>query len=182
MERFKRFSLVAASLMVVLAMVTVLGTKEVHAIVATMVQVANSSANPVPNKDVDNPARQRYVSTCSATADSSGNAYCGLSSPPSGKVLVIETISASLTFGYHSPTIPNPFTLEVDTVQGGPVINFDFVGTELIETPDYNFRVMPAQAARLYSDGGSGLTAIGHTNSVGASIFVSVSGYLVNNP
>jgi hypothetical protein len=48
MERFKRFSLVASSLMLVLALVTVLGTKEVHAVVATMVQVINNVDHPVP--------------------------------------------------------------------------------------------------------------------------------------
>ena len=48
MERFKGISLLASSLMLVLAMVTVFGSKEVHAIVAAAVQVVNTAANPVP--------------------------------------------------------------------------------------------------------------------------------------
>jgi len=49
-----------------IAAVGVLTPRVAHAVVATMVQVANTTANPVPNQDVDNLARNFFQSTNSA--------------------------------------------------------------------------------------------------------------------
>ncbi len=50
MERFKRFFLLAASLGLLAVIVTVLGTKEARGtLVATLVQVVNDAAHPMPS-------------------------------------------------------------------------------------------------------------------------------------
>jgi hypothetical protein len=49
MTRFKKISLLVAGIgLLAMALFALLGTRQVHAFVATMVQVANTAANPVP--------------------------------------------------------------------------------------------------------------------------------------
>lgn len=49
MTRFKKISLLVAGIgLLAMASFELLGTRQVHAFVATMVQVANTAANPVP--------------------------------------------------------------------------------------------------------------------------------------
>jgi hypothetical protein len=62
-----------------------------HAIAATLVQVTNTAANPVPNKDVDQQGRNLYQATqvCSTPSP------CTISFPsvPTGQRLVVQHVS-----------------------------------------------------------------------------------------
>jgi hypothetical protein len=57
---FKKLLPIVASLLLVVAIIAVVGTREVHALVATLVQVVNTPNQPVPNRDVDNPANEPF--------------------------------------------------------------------------------------------------------------------------
>lgn len=53
-------------------LIAALAPKATHALVAALVQVANTSANPVPNRDVDNPARDTFQATFASSCTGSG--------------------------------------------------------------------------------------------------------------
>jgi len=90
----KRIVQAGAALGVVatLALVT---PRAAHAVAAALVQVTNTSANPVPNQDVDAPGRHLYQSICTTTTgDSLGKQFvCILSAVPANTELVIQTVS-----------------------------------------------------------------------------------------
>lgn len=53
-------------------LIAALAPKATHAVVAALVQVANTSANPVPNRDVDNPARDTFQASFDSSCTASG--------------------------------------------------------------------------------------------------------------
>lgn len=55
-------TLTGMTALAVIAMVVVT-PKAVHVVAATLVQITNTAANPVPNRDVDNPAAQPFAAT-----------------------------------------------------------------------------------------------------------------------
>jgi hypothetical protein len=63
-----------------------------RAIAAPLVQVTNTAANPVPNKDVDQQGRNLYQATLSCTTAS----VCTMSFPsvPMGQRLIVQHVSA----------------------------------------------------------------------------------------
>src|ERR1700687_1469902 len=92
MERFSKVSLVAASLMLVLATAPVLAKKEVHADdpLPGLIQA-------IPTRDVDNPARQPFFFSCDAFfTDPIRESNRCFFSVPTGKRLVIENFSATM--------------------------------------------------------------------------------------
>jgi len=69
-------------------------TGTAQAIVATLVQVVNTRSTPMPNQDVDQPARNPYRSFCNTLFDASGNAQCNVNTPvPANMELVIQTLT-----------------------------------------------------------------------------------------
>ncbi len=79
---------------VALGILTLTFPKAAHALAATLVQVTNTPANPVPNKDVDQQGRNFYQArqTCDP------GPYCSLYFPsvPTGQRLIIQHVSARL--------------------------------------------------------------------------------------
>jgi|HubBroStandDraft_1064217.scaffolds.fasta_scaffold166776_3 hypothetical protein len=55
--------------------------KATHTFVATLVQVANTVADPVPNKDVDNPGRANIQLAGCGAGSTAGYATCGYRKP-----------------------------------------------------------------------------------------------------
>jgi hypothetical protein len=83
-----------------------------HALVAALVQVANTPANPVPNQDVDFPARHPYQQTCSAAApDANGSLLCNMPIVPPNTEVVIQSVSM-LVEG-------SPIVSQIQTTGGG---------------------------------------------------------------
>ena len=75
-------------------LLTMLAPKAAHAVVATLVQVANTSANPVPNLDTERAARIPYQSFVTVTTCSGLNwSYFSFTDAPSGYRLVVENVS-----------------------------------------------------------------------------------------
>jgi hypothetical protein len=73
--------------------------KAAHAIVATLVEVANTTANPVPNLDTERNARIPYQSTQVFTQTSTAyeTHFPVFSAAPAGHRLVVQNASAYLT-------------------------------------------------------------------------------------
>jgi hypothetical protein len=114
MERYKRLLLVAASLTLVLALV--LGSKQVHAGVALVVQVANTVLNPALTSNVDNAGRIPYQSTVDRSGECSPTG-CSFSFPtvPAGHRVVVQHITAQLDF----TGVPSSITLQTKSQQTG---------------------------------------------------------------
>jgi hypothetical protein len=66
-----------------------IGPRSAHALVATLVQLNNSLANPVPSKDVDNPAEQPFQAF--STFEPIGT-FANFYTVPTGKRAVVETL------------------------------------------------------------------------------------------
>ena len=91
-------------------LLTVMSPKA-HAVVATLVQVANTRSTPVPNQDVDSPARHPYAQTCGFV--SSG---CSFPVVPPNTQLVIQTVSAFINGG-------SPALVQLSIAGGGDLVS-----------------------------------------------------------
>jgi hypothetical protein len=104
MKRIKRTLITISAVAVAVLGIGIFAPKAAHAVQEVMVFVANTRANPVPNQDVDEPARHPYVATCSA--DVKGNiSFCKPSpAPPLNSRVVIQSVVMGLnTFGTGTP-------------------------------------------------------------------------------
>lgn len=81
---------------VVSGQVAVTNTPQVVVANQPQVVVTNNSANPVPTRDVNNPARQPFV--FSASCESNNSNGCNVTSPtvPAGKRLVLQHVNGSI--------------------------------------------------------------------------------------
>ena len=91
MKRTQSILMGTGSVVLAGLILTLLAPKAVRAVVATAVQVMNTPASPVPNKDVDESARMAFTAYCERTANSTFNS-CSINVPP-GKIFVVETVS-----------------------------------------------------------------------------------------
>jgi hypothetical protein len=98
----KRMLMVAGAGALAGILAIALAPKAAHALVATLVQVANTTANPVPNKDVDNPDRATAVDQfCIVTGTAGSPGFeCDTTAfftVPAGQRLVLEQLEAACT-------------------------------------------------------------------------------------
>jgi hypothetical protein len=151
-----------------------------HAIAATLVQVTNTPADPVPNKDVDNPARHPYAANC--TASGTGEISCSPTPlPAAGVETVIQNVSmfvsrlagtgtpASTTFFFETgcPIYANYLPL---------VTQFDIPGNEGGWTAN--------QAMTVYRDPSRGDVCVTNTTDLFTPVQINctVTGYTVSLP
>jgi hypothetical protein len=87
---------VAASLSLAVISLSLLAPKTVHALAATLVQVANTSTNPVISQDVDSPGRIPYYQT--AYCSNLGGNVCAanFNAVPANTRLVVQYISSGI--------------------------------------------------------------------------------------
>jgi hypothetical protein len=90
MQFAKRLMMILASFVLLVAIVSLAAPKAVHATVATLVQVTNTSANPVPTVATDNPALQPFAHTYGVYGQLDHTFEV-----PAGKTLVIEQVEVS---------------------------------------------------------------------------------------
>jgi len=141
---------------------TILSPKA-HAVVATLVQVANTRSTPVPNQDVDSPGRHPYEQTCGFVASG-----CTFPAVPANTELVIQTVSVFINGG--SPTFA-----QLGTAGGGNLVSLYI---PLIAAGGGNYAAV--QQITAYVDPGSAPNCDGPTNS---STFVcTITGYTVSLP
>jgi len=78
----------------VAGMLALMAPKAVHAVTAALVQVANPPSSPVPNQDVDQPARHPFVLSCQTLISNEG--LCTTRSVPPNSEFVIQAASVAL--------------------------------------------------------------------------------------
>lgn len=189
MRLLKRALAVLGAFVVVAAIAAVVAPKAARGIAAALVQVTNTSANPVPNLDVNTPAEQPFETIiCTATGVFAG--VCASNEPiafvvPSTttdgatvKRLVIENVSGSCATGATTQILG----MGIDTTIGENTVN----GVSSVQTLVPNLSPSPGkpavfgQAARLYADPGA-IVAMEPFVGGGTDLIcgANINGYLV---
>ena len=98
MKSLKNFSAAIGSVAIIVAVLTLVAPKTAHAVVAALVTVTNTTANPASTLDADKATRIPYQSSTSVTPPTSGGQALNFSvaQVPTGYRLVIENINAFL--------------------------------------------------------------------------------------
>jgi hypothetical protein len=166
--------------------------------VAQPVSFSNATGIPLFTRDVDNPARQPVFGSCGVINQlptNGGFVSCNISftsptssfsSVPAGQRLVIEFVSVEADV----PTGTKALRFGIQTTVGNANTDVGFVPSTLIGTLNINgvnldeYKV--GQQTRIYEDTNATVRAevlaSDTTYSNPYSIFVTVSGYLVNVP
>jgi hypothetical protein len=168
MKLWPKIVSLALACALVVATYSIVGPRTIHAVVAALV------------RDVDNPARQPFVSNCVATFDSGGRVDCIFPLPvPLGKELVIEMFTAFIEMNSGQ----RPLTAEFNAVANGTgyalFYPLSFNGSS--KTADYWAVQQPL--TRAYADPNSNLACLVTANLLeGQFAHCYISGYLVNVP
>jgi hypothetical protein len=150
--------------MLVLIVVT---PRAAHAITAALVQVVNTSANPIPNRDQDNPAQQPFQFLAQPDTRGTGTNRAETDiNVPAGKRLVIEYVSAGIAAGNGS--------VSVETTAGGSQAAWYFIDQA---APVFTRGFFPT---RIYADPGSTVSVTVFGANTQAD--VELSGHYVNIP
>ena len=157
-------------------LVTLSAPKAVHALVATLVQVANTATNPVNSVDVDRSSRIPYKSSSSfggtPTGCYIGQFLCPFNSftpAPVGYRLVVQNVSAQLVVGSGTPV---PFGYVNSS--GGQIASF--VGTYAGD----NFAVINQQITSYHNAGDTPYLLITADWYGLSAATVTLTGYLEN--
>jgi hypothetical protein len=109
---------------IAMAMLAVLmAPRAAHAVVAALVQVANTAANPVPNLDTERNARTVYEATAQTTGSCPNgtgvqNCIFTFTTPPAGYRLVVQNVSGFLSLVPGATAPPTGFLTENDAGLG----------------------------------------------------------------
>jgi len=180
----KRVLMFVGFVILAAALVSVLAPKATHALVATLVQVANTSANPVPNSSVDEPARHVWTGTCHFTATNQNIAYCSVPASSNEEVVVQE----ESYYAISDPT--NTFALFTAGVLlssgfGGNFLAFAQSADNGLHQPTGSNYFYTA-AATIYLDPGSQLLCSAETKGLNSNVALGgdcyFSGYYVTLP
>jgi hypothetical protein len=146
---------------------TILAPRAAHAVAAALVQVTNTSANPIPNRDQDNPAQQPFQLLAQPDTRGTGsNQQATFVNVPAGKRLVIEYVSAAIAAGSGRVTL--------ETTAGGTLAAWYF----LPQPVGPGTRVF--LPTRIYADPGS--LALVIVDGANTQADVELSGHFVNVP
>src|SRR5579862_9604794 len=105
--------------------------KTAHALVAALVQVTNTTANPVPNLDTERNARIPYQSAYVFSQSTTGDAVRTITftAVPSGYRLVAQNASANLTLAAGSTGAFGALNADGNFYLGLPVLASGPLGT-----------------------------------------------------
>jgi hypothetical protein len=168
MKFVSRFVMAIGGLSAAAVALTVLSPKA-HAVVATLVQVVNTRSTPVPNQDVDLPARHPYQQTCNTNGASAVS--CAMPPVPANIEVVIQTVSMQINGA--APVISS-----LNTTGGGVSIfaNIPLVGQA---GPFY----MTTQQTTQYVDPGTSASCSTNLATANPIAFqCSIAGYWVSLP
>ena len=179
MQSAKRYLLIAMSFTFALMLFAAFTPRVAHAITAAMVQVVNTSANPVPSTDVEKLARIPYQSTYrTTTCVNVTNCFFQFTPAPQGYRLVVEHISGIFELS-NSATAP-----ATGLIEGSNFLNtFGFTSTN---GQVFNGTIMsgvnqPAHMVFDSSEGDPVAFVYGDYPSIqGLPSFITLSGYLEN--
>lgn len=159
-------------------------TGTAQSVVASLVQIVNTSANPVPSQDVDNPARQPV--SFETLVGVSANATNGLTfqayQVPAGKELVIDYVSMSQDVQNSEQVFSISFKEELQQGVNLILVPVSNLGS-LATSPNFH-QVVAGQPVAMYVLGGDFVDVGVATNGgpSGADLFVAWTGHLVNLP
>jgi hypothetical protein len=202
MKTAKTFALVSATFVLAVVSFTVVAPKTAHAIVATLVQVTNTSANPVPTQAVgttpvsgtvgidpaantvqlaNTPALQPFTFVYQTSFNSGGeNAKCSFT-VPHGKRLIVEEASADAEVSTPGAGISQVISATVSAKSAGNYVPAYFVLSDIGPAGRFEFYAGSARP-RLYADSDTLVVLTVHrptTDTDGNAASCYVSGYLV---
>jgi hypothetical protein len=182
----KRAMITAGSFLLAGALGSVLFPHAAHGIVAALVQVTNTSANPVPTQAVDNPAREAVFLVSQenipdgqfSVVTGTFNNVSGPYTVPAGQRLVVDSISGY----YELPTGQQPtFPGFVVSVNG--LSTYVLQVPVLVQSAGGRDRYQFATQLTTYADPGTAITPVcnRYPYSAGeANCYAALSGHLVN--
>ena len=143
--------------------------------IAGTINVGNPEANPLPVRDVDNPARQPVHFAASCSVVKGGTCQRVIYVVPAGKRFVIEYASMEASLSDDRTPLMRIST----TVGGQEVRHFLSIPPSV---PGLGLPTSIGQQVRLYADPGTGVLVSGTVlDSAGTALFsFTISGYLVN--
>ena len=170
--------LLSAALVLAVGALAATSSRPAHGAPSRDVVVANTAADPVLTRVLrsdENPARQPFQAKARillADGACCDNAFVPV---PAGKRLVIEYVSA-WGFGNGSQS----FSYEVGVPLDGTTITHYLPVAQQID--DGNSVAIAGQAVRLYADGGQVMLRAGRSGNAEATIWMTVSGHLIDVP
>jgi hypothetical protein len=164
-------------------LIAALAPKAARGIAATLVQVANTTSNPVPNQDVQQPAHHVFTASCTSSLTNGSIATCSAGAVPAGEEFVIETISFEGAADATNTRLVPSFS--VISAGSAEVVTLSSIGDDgLLQPRASEFEV--TQAARLYADPGFSPNCLVQTKgsnlTVGILFTCTISGYTVSVP
>jgi hypothetical protein len=184
MKPFAKLGYLAAACTLLVATFAMIGPRAVRAAVATLVQVSNTTADPIPNSSVDEPARHVWTGTCHFTATNQNIAYCSVPASSNEEVVVQE----ESYYAISDPT--NTFALFTAGVLlssgfGGNFLAFAQSADNGLHQPTGSNYFYTA-AATIYLDPGSQLLCSAETKGLNSNVALGgdcyFSGYYVTLP
>ena len=151
------------------------------------VSVANLGSNPLPVRDVDNPARQPFTFRSAGLAFGGGANTSASFVAPAGKRLVVEQVSVAIFL--REPSANQNATFNVRTTVAGTETAYSAVGGDFgtfvgVSGPVQFFRL--SSQMRSYADPETtvsiDVSLLRLSNSSNDSATVNLSGYLVDVP
>ena len=174
MKLLKQAMAVLGTVVVITIIAALVTPKTAHAIVSTMVQVVNTTANPASTLDADTATRTPYQVTMSHVCSSTP---CTFTFPaaPAGTRLIIENVSVDIVTSNASPPI-----IQMQNFGQGTILSF-------------TGPVGPQKALGVYSainsftrviydpsDGGPFLDATANAYAAGFDGYFTLTGYTIN--
>jgi hypothetical protein len=189
MKSAKQFLMVAGAFAIAVLTFSLAAPRAVHAAIATLVQVANTSANPVPNQAVDSPTMHPVMLT--GLVNLAGNVvgdFAVLRSGnhefvvPAGKRFFLQSVSAQGVAPVGQGILAS-LTLQAASPDGGTMIGSPVVPLALSQIPG-SLVLGGTQEANGFSDPGYIMFANLYRTTVGgtAELSFTVIGYLVDCP
>jgi hypothetical protein len=153
---------------------TLLAPKAAHAVVATLVEVANTTSSPVNNLDTERNARIPYQSTAYATCGAGiSNCFFSPTSVPAGYRLVVQDVGAYLAL---NPGSTPPVGVLVDPGSFSIGLGGGAVGPTLSGIAYSSFN----QAVTAYFNAGDQPRVVVYASFTSITQVVVVTGYLQN--
>jgi|SRR5580658_3354639 hypothetical protein len=172
MKFVKRLFMGIGGLAAAAALLAVVAPKAAHAVTATLVEVVNTRSTPVPNQDVDAPARHPYQASCYTSGTTPEGISCQMPAVPPNTELVVQNVSMALY--NQAPIYPALFTTQV-----GPAVTGNF----LLLSQQASISYVASQPLIQYSDPGTTPVC---SNSMypnpNAVLACTITGYTVSLP
>jgi hypothetical protein len=156
-----------------------------HAIAATLVQVTNTTANPVPNLDAERIARIPYESTQQPQGNCPNSNLIqacnfAFTPPPTGYRLVVENVSGWIVLANGTTLPPIAILTDVDNTVGRTTI-WSYAGILVQGSGTAILASFNQPAHAVFDAGDSGPEVAVNANWEGGTVqYMTLTGYLEN--